>query len=487
MDQVRELIREKGLSRLDLELLDEMIRLGAGDLMPMLDTTAAEEALPLDSQAMLRLRRSFGLFLSFLNQFSDKRLGEVRPAMGLVLQHSLSQLGQLAQTAHHALLSQHQEPEWVVQLLDLVASLRTMSASLGSEDEAGYSELWGAFLRESRDIFRSLFQVLEDGALESTLMTSLNQQMKTLNRSLKNKSGRPLESLRKLESLLESALPENTRRLGEPLLLVQHVIASLRISLFRPLDRGVHWPAVEQVRGSLQWLWNHLGWSLPRVEETLLAQKLPEEVRTLLKTLRQEHPPAFKIVARALASHLALLGLVEQMEPAVNASIQDRYALVPTFFVVETELGRLADRVYHPRAVEHLPKGSEETLLLGAFLRQAVLSLLQDQATIRGLLQQALVNNDADQLASTLDNLKALLMSHQRVLMADLVGLFSPDLRKRLFPDSPSLAEEGDRLRQRLRRRAGVRAAIPRPLHAPRRDQQRADAPDGRPHGHVPV
>jgi len=36
--------------------------------------------------------------------------------------------------------------------------------------------------------------------------------------------------------------------------------------------------------------------------------------------------------------------------------------------------------------------------------------------------------------------------------MGDLVGLFSPELRQKLFPDSPSLTEEGDRLRQRLYR-----------------------------------
>lgn len=291
MDQVRELIREKGLSRLDLELLDEMIRLGGGDLMPLLDPAQAEGATPLDSQPLMQLRRAFGLFLSFLNQFSDKRLGEARPAMGLVLQHSLGHLGQLAQTAHHALLSHHQEPEWVVQLLDLIASLRTMSSSIGSSGEACSSELWVAFLHESRDLFRNIFQVLEADTGGSTLATRINQQVKSLNRALTTRSGRPLESLRKLEALLESALPENTRRLAEPLLLVQYVITSLRITLFRPLDRGIHWPAVEQVRGSLQWLWNHLGWSLPRIEEAILAQKLPEEVRSLLKQLRQDHPP----------------------------------------------------------------------------------------------------------------------------------------------------------------------------------------------------
>jgi hypothetical protein len=255
-----------------------------------------------------------------------------------------------------------------------------------------------------------------------------------------------------MEALLAGALPEATRARSEPLLLVEHVIANLRMTLFRPLDRGVHWPAVEHIRGSLQWLWNHLGWSLPRVEDRLLERRLPQDVRTLLKQLREGHPPSFRIVARALVSHLALLSLVEGMEPAVNASIPERYATVPHFYVVESELGRLAERVFHPRVAETLPKGSEESLLLGAFLRQAVLSLLQDQATIRGLLLQTLTNDDVDQLATTLDNLRALLLSHQRQLMGDLVGLFSPELRQKLFPDSPSLTEEGDRLRQRLHR-----------------------------------
>jgi hypothetical protein len=49
-----------------------------------------------------------------------------------------------------------------------------------------------------------------------------------------------------------------------------------------------------------------------------------------------------------------------------------------------------------------------------AFLRQAVLSLLQDQATIRSMLQQTLAHNDGDQLAGTLDNLRALLLTGAR-------------------------------------------------------------------------
>ncbi len=452
LDQARELIRDKGLSRQDLGLLEEILRLGAGDLGPLVETAQSADHRVIESLNLARLRRAFGLFLAFLNQFSDKRLGELRPAMGQAILHSLANLDQMAKIAHHDLLDQHQEPEWVVHLLDLVASLRTMATSLGSEDEPHLQEHWSAFLLEGKDHFRTLFQDLGEGGDENTLPARLNHQMKVLNRALQTNSGRPLEAIRKLEALLESALPEDTRQRAEPLLLVQHVIASLRMMLFRPLDRGIHWPAVEHVRGSLQWLWNHLGWSLPRVEERLLEKGLPEEVRVLLKQLRHEHPPAFKIVARALASHLALLGLVERMEPAVSASVQERYAAVPIFYVIESELGRLAERVYHPRVADHLPKGSEESLLLGAFLRQAVLSLLQDQATIRGLLQQTLANNDLDQLAITLDNLKSLLLSHQRQLMADLAGLFSPELRQRLFPDSPSLTEEGDRLRQRLHR-----------------------------------
>nr|WP_320133225.1 hypothetical protein [uncultured Holophaga sp.] len=448
IEQVRDLIRDKGLSRLDLELLNEMIQLGGGDLVPLLEPGTDPDGR--EDQAILRLKRTFGLFLSFLNQFPEKRLGEARPAMGLVLTHALEQLGTLAQEAHRALLGHQQESEWVVQLLDLIASLRTMASSLDTRKADWGAEHWSAFLQESRPVFRKLFQILEGDPGGSALAGRISQQIKTLNRALLARNGRHIEAIRKLEGLLESALPDNTRHMAEPLLLVHYVISTLRVTLSLPLDRGIHWPAVEQVRGSLQWLWNHLGWSLPRIEEPVLAQKLPGEVRTLLKQLRQEHPPAFRIVGRALVSHLALLSLVEQMELAANASIQERYAQVPVFYVIETELGRLAERVYHPRVAEHLPKGSEEALLLGAFLRQAVLTLVQDQSTIRGLLQPPLVNQDSDQLASSLDNLKALLLSHQRQLMADLVGLFSPELRQRLFPDSPSLAEEGDRLRRRL-------------------------------------
>jgi hypothetical protein len=448
LDQARDLIRDKGLSPKDIQLLLDTRNDGGGLFPPPPAPRPAEPA------QLARLRRTFGLFLVFLNQFTERHPGEPRSAMGLVLQHSLAALGEAAAAAHRETLARNREPEWTIQLLDLIAALRTMATALGSESPEGpqLKDHWTAFLLEERANIRRLFALLGDDERGPALVGKLNAQMKALNRTLQSGSGNPLTALRTLELLLESALPEETRQRAEPLLLVQHVIASLRITLFRPLDRGVHWPAVARVRGSLQWLWDHLGWTLPRVENQFLEQSLPPDVRALLKLLRESHPPSFRIVARALASHLALLNLVESMEPAVSASIPRRYAQVPNFWVIEAELGRLAERVFHPRAAEQLDQGSEEALLLGAFLRQAVLSLLQDQATIRSLLQQALANEDVDQLAAALDNLKALLLSHQRQLMGDLVGLFSKELRQKLFPDSPSLTEEGDRLRQRLHR-----------------------------------
>jgi hypothetical protein len=452
LDRARELIREKGLSRLDILLLDEILREGGADLVQLAEPGQAHRRA--EPVQLVRLRRSFGLFLVFLNQVLDRRLGELRAATGLVLQHGLAALGDAAAAAHREMLDQNREPEWVVQLLDLLAALRTMATALDPETTGGpgLKDYWAAFLQEEKARFRSLFGVLGTGPQGPVLVEQLNAQMKVLNRALQAGAGSPRVAMRKLEILLEGALPEDARLRAEPLLLVQHVIASLRITLSRPLDQGIHWPAVEQIRGSLQWLWDHLGWSLPRVEDQLLETSLPQDVRGLLKLLRENHPPSFRIVARALASHLALLNLVEAMEPAVNASVAQRYAMVPTFWVIEVELGRLAERVFHPRVAESLAKGSEEALLLGAFLRQAVLALLQDQATIHSLLQQALAQEDVDHLAATLDNLKALLLSHQRQLMGDLVGLFSPELRQKLFPDSPSLTEEGDRLRQRLYR-----------------------------------
>ena len=452
LDQARELIREKGLSRQDIQLLDDILRAGDGDLFPLLETGPLPDFQADESIHVARLRKSFGLFLAFLNQFSANPPGETRPAMGLVLQHSLDNLGEMAAFAHREVLAQYAEPEWVIHLLELVASLRAMGTSMGSCEGSQLRAHWGAFLQEEKEPFKKLVVVLGAGAEGPALVARLNHQMKVLNRTLQDGPGNALQATRNLETLLESAVPDDTRLRGEPLLLVQHVISSLRIVLFRPLDQGVHWPAVENIKGSLQWIWNHLGWQLPRVEESLLARTLPADVRKLLKLLREEHPPSFRVVARALASHLALLGLVEDMVPHVNASIAQRYAAVPNFYVIESELGRLAERVFHPRAAEHLPQGSEEALLLGAFLRQAVLSLLQDQATIRGFLQQTLANQDVDQLATTLDNLRALLVNHQRQLMGDLVGLFSKELRQKLFPDSASLTEEGDLLRQRLHR-----------------------------------
>lgn len=449
--QARDLIRDKGLSRKDLQLLDEILREGGGELLQAPGET--EAARPAEPVQLARLRRSFGLFLVFLNQFTGLDTQETRSAMGLVLQHSLAGLGEAAAAAHREMLARNREPEWTIQLLDLVAALHTMATTLEPEAPEGpqLKDHWTAFLQEEKANIRKLFAVLGAGPGGAALAGQLNAEMKLLNRALQSGSG-PLAAMRRLELLLEGALPEETRSRAEPLLLVQHVIASLRLTLSRPLDAGIHWPAVERIRGSLQWLWDHLGWTLPRIEGSFLERSLPRDVRDLLKLLRENHPPSFRIVARALASHLALLNLVENLEPALSAPIPARYAQVPYYWVIEAELGRLAERVFHPRAALALVPGSEEALLLGAFLRQAVLSLLQDQATIHNLLHQAMANEDVDQLAAALDGLRPLLLSHQRQLMGDLVGLFSPELRQKLFPDSPSLTEEGDRLRQRLYR-----------------------------------
>jgi hypothetical protein len=158
------------------------------------------------------------------------------------------------------------------------------------------------------------------------------------------------------------------------------------------------------------------------------------------------------VVARALASHISLLGLLESLEPASGASTRERYAAVPTFLVIESELGRMSDRTYDPARATLLDPGQPEVPRLRAYLRQAVLSLRQDQGTLRSLLQQALAGQDSDQLAHTLDNLRGLLVNHQKQLMGELVGIFSPDVQQRLFPESPSMMEEGERLRLRIQR-----------------------------------
>lgn len=450
LEEARELVREKGLSPEDLVLLEEIFKAAEGELRPLTVRLPEEAARP---QALPALQREFGLFLAFLNRFSDKRLGETRTAMGLVLQHSLARMADLAAAAHRENLDLHQDPVWVVNLLEVIASLRTMATALGKEGEPWLRAQWGTYLHDRRDTFRELFTHLarQEGGPER--VAKLNAHMKTLNRTLQGGGAmRPMEAIHRLRDLLESGVPPETRARVEPLILVEQVIANLKHTLVRPLDRGIHWPALDQMRGSLQWLWNHLGWTMPRLGEVGLHRALPPEVRRLLKELKQNHPPAFLIVARALASHLALLGLVDGMRPAATLSPAERYAAVPTFMVLEGELGRLAEGVYHPRAAEGLPANHEDALLLGAFLRQAVLALLQDQSTVKGLLQQALATEDADHLAHTLDNLRAMLLNHQRQLMGDLAGLFSPELRQKLFPDSPSLTEEGDRLRQRLHR-----------------------------------
>ena len=75
----RQLIREKGLSRTDLTLLEDIFREGARDLEPLLEAPPDRTVAREESPAQASLRRSLGYFLAFLHQFSPRRLGETRP------------------------------------------------------------------------------------------------------------------------------------------------------------------------------------------------------------------------------------------------------------------------------------------------------------------------------------------------------------------------------------------------------------------------
>ncbi len=446
----RQLIRDKGLSKADLALLEDILREGALDLEPLMEAAPQRATSNEESPAQASLRRSLGYFLAFLHHFSPRRLGEARSAMGLVILHSLGRIGDQAEAAHRELLAEQRQPAWVTQLLDLLASLRAMSIA-PAEHNGNLRQLWSTFLADHRIAFREILAALQESELGVASVAKLNAQMKTVNRAIQGQ-GRLEEALTRLAEHLEACIPVEIHARVEPLLLLEHVVSNLRLGLVRPLDRGIHWPAVEQVRGSLRWLWDHLGWSLPRMDTDLFRDSMPPELRRLLQQIRRDDRPAFSVVARALASHISLLGLLEPLELAANAGLRDRYAAVPSFLVLEAELGRLAERTYDPARGELLDPTRSSSHRLRAFLRQAVLSLQQDQGTLRSLLQQALAGQDADQLAQTLDNLRGLLINHQKQLMGELVGIFSPDVQHRLFPESPSMMEEGERLRLRIQR-----------------------------------
>lgn len=446
----RQLIREKGLSRTDLALLEDIFREGARDLEPLLEAPPKPAVDREESPAQASLRRSLGYFLAFLHQFSARRLGETRAAMGLVLLHSLGRLGQQAEAAHRELLAEQEQPEWVICLLDLLAALRAMSLA-PTEDGSDLPQHWSSFLADHRDTFPKILAALQASPAGASAVTGLNAQLKAVNRAIRGQ-GRLQESVTRLAELLEACIPAEIHARVEPLLLLEHVVSNLRLSLQRPLDRGIHWPAVEQVRGSLGWLWNHLGWTLPRMEGERFLESMPPALRRLLEQLRQQDRATFSLVARALASHISLLGLLDSLAPGERAGLQECYAAVPSFLVMESELGRLAERAYDPSQGDRLDPSQPEALRLRTFLRQAVLSLHQDQSTLKSMLQEALAGGNADQLAQTLDNLRSLLSNHQKQLMGELVGIFSAEVQQRLFPESPSLMEEGERLRLRLQR-----------------------------------
>jgi hypothetical protein len=183
LDQARDLIRDKGLSPKDIQLLEEILREGGGALFP-----PAQATRPVEPAQLARLKRTFGLFLVFLNQFTDQHLGETRAAMGLVLQHSLAGLGEAAAAAHREMLAQNREPGWTIQILDLIAALRTMATALGSESPEGpqLKDHWTAFLLDGKDHFRALFAQLGTSERGPALVAKLNTQMKALNRTLQS-------------------------------------------------------------------------------------------------------------------------------------------------------------------------------------------------------------------------------------------------------------------------------------------------------------
>ena len=71
----RQLIRDKGLSKADLALLEDILREGALDLEPLIEAAPKQVAATEESPAQACLRRSLGYFLAFLHGFSPRRLG----------------------------------------------------------------------------------------------------------------------------------------------------------------------------------------------------------------------------------------------------------------------------------------------------------------------------------------------------------------------------------------------------------------------------
>src|SRR5450631_3344350 len=179
----RQLIREKGLSKTDLALLEDILREGALDLEPLIEAAPQRPAASGASPAQATLRRSLGYFLAFLHNFSPRRLGEARNAMGLVMLHSLGRLGDQAEAAHRELLAEQQQPLWVTQLLDLLASLRAMSLA-PSENNGNLRLLWSTFLADHRTAFREILMALQGSEPGAASVALLNTRMKAVNRAI---------------------------------------------------------------------------------------------------------------------------------------------------------------------------------------------------------------------------------------------------------------------------------------------------------------
>ena len=149
------------------------------------------------------------------------------------------------------------------------------------------------------------------------------------------------------------------------------------------------------------------------------------------------------------------------MEPAANASIpRTATPLVPTFYIIEIRTGPPGGSGLPPPSRRApCPKGSEEALLLGAFLRQAVLSLHPgsghdpwDAPASPGQQRCGPVGQHPGQPQGSSPEPPA------PVLMADLVGLFSPESAQAAISSFPFPGGRG---------RSGSARGLHPPLGAP--------------------
>ena len=104
LDQARDLIRDKGLSR--SRIYSSWTRSCGKGAASCSDRRGRRGTPARGSRPSGQAAPFVRLFLVFLNQLSGTP-GETRAAMGLVLQHSLSSLGEAAAAAHREMLARN--------------------------------------------------------------------------------------------------------------------------------------------------------------------------------------------------------------------------------------------------------------------------------------------------------------------------------------------------------------------------------------------